>query len=150
MFIYDIFSFVQYHLDAGAKRVLITAPSADAPMFVFGVNHDCYDTDMQVVSAASCTTNCLAPLVKVIHDNFEILEGLMTTVHAMTVSQALLDSPSQKKWRDGRAASQNIIPSSTGAAKAIGKVIPELDGKLTGIAVRVPVTNVSCVDLTVR
>lgn len=119
-------------------------------MFVMGVNHDCYDCDMQIVSAASCTTNCLAPLVKVMHDNFEIVEGMMTTVHAVTPSQKTLDSPSGKRWRDGRGALQNIIPSSTGAAKSIGRVIPELDGKLTGLAMRVPVPNGSVLDLTIK
>ncbi len=138
------------HLNGGAKKVIISAPSADAPMFVCGVNLDAYDPKMQVVSNASCTTNCLAPLAKVIHDNFEIVEGLMTTVHATTATQKTVDGPSGKLWRDGRGAAQNIIPAATGAAKAVGKVIPALNGKLTGMAFRVPVANVSVVDLTVR
>lgn len=138
------------HLAGGAKKVIISAPSADAPMFVCGVNLDAYDPKMQVVSNASCTTNCLAPLAKVIHDNFEIVEGLMTTVHATTATQKTVDGPSGKLWRDGRGAQQNIIPAATGAAKAVGKVIPALNGKLTGMAFRVPVANVSVVDLTVR
>jgi len=138
------------HLAGGAKKVIISAPSADAPMFVCGVNLDAYDPKMQIVSNASCTTNCLAPLAKVIHDNFEIVEGLMTTVHATTATQKTVDGPSGKLWRDGRGAQQNIIPAATGAAKAVGKVIPALNGKLTGMAFRVPVANVSVVDLTVR
>jgi len=138
------------HFQGGAKKVIISAPSADAPMFVCGVNLDAYKPDMKVVSNASCTTNCLAPLAKVIHDNFEIVEGLMTTVHATTATQKTVDGPSGKLWRDGRGAGQNIIPASTGAAKAVGKVIPALDGKLTGMAFRVPTPNVSVVDLTVR
>lgn len=138
------------HLAGGAKKVIISAPSADAPMFVCGVNLDAYDPKMQVVSNASCTTNCLAPMAKVIHDNFEIVEGLMTTVHATTATQKTVDGPSGKLWRDGRGAAQNIIPAATGAAKAVGKVIPALNGKLTGMAFRVPVANVSVVDLTVR
>lgn len=138
------------HLKAGAKRVVISAPSADAPMFVMGVNHKTYKSDMTVVSNASCTTNCLAPLAKVVNDKWGILEGLMTTVHAVTATQKTVDGPSHKDWRGGRGAYQNIIPSSTGAAKAVGKVIPELNGKLTGMSFRVPVADVSVVDLTVR
>ncbi|MCL2616359.1 MAG: type I glyceraldehyde-3-phosphate dehydrogenase [Defluviitaleaceae bacterium] len=138
------------HLKGGAKKVIISAPSKDAPMYVMGVNHKEYTSDQNVVSNASCTTNCLAPLAKVIHDNFGMTEGLMTTVHATTATQKTVDGPSKKDWRGGRAASTNIIPSSTGAAKAVGKVIPALDGKLTGMAFRVPTTNVSVVDLTCR
>jgi glyceraldehyde 3-phosphate dehydrogenase len=138
------------HFAGGAKKVVISAPSADAPMFVMGVNQDAYKADMKVVSNASCTTNCLAPLAKVVDDNFGILEGLMTTVHATTATQKTVDGPSKKDWRGGRGAAFNIIPSSTGAAKAVGKVIPKLNGKLTGMAFRVPTADVSVVDLTVR
>jgi glyceraldehyde 3-phosphate dehydrogenase len=138
------------HLQAGAKKVVITAPSKDAPMFVMGVNNKKYAKDMNIVSNASCTTNCLAPLVKVVHDKFGVVEGLMTTVHATTATQKTVDGPSKKDWRGGRAAAFNIIPSSTGAAKAVGKVIPELNGKLTGMSFRVPTADVSVVDLTCR
>ena len=138
----------QAHIDAGAKKVLISAPSKDAPMFVMGVNNDKYDPSMTIISNVSCTTNCLAPLAKVINDNFGIKEGLMTTVHSTTATQKTVDGASKKDWRGGRAASANIIPSSTGAAKAVGKVIPELNGKLTGMAFRVPTVDVSVVDLT--
>lgn len=138
------------HFKGGAKKVVISAPSADAPMFVMGVNQDKYNKDMKVVSNASCTTNCLAPLAKVINDNFGIVDGLMTTVHSTTATQKTVDGPSKKDWRGGRAAAGNIIPSSTGAAKAVGKVIPELNGKLTGMAFRVPTLDVSVVDLTVN
>lgn len=140
----------QAHIDGGAKKVVISAPSADAPMFVMGVNHTKATAADTIVSNASCTTNCLAPLAKVIHDNFGIVEGLMTTVHATTATQLTADGPSRKDWRGGRAASVNIIPSSTGAAKAVGKVIPELNGKLTGMSFRVPTVDVSVVDLTVK
>ena len=139
------------HLEAGAKKVIMSAPSKDAtPMFVMGVNHETYTNDMNFVSNASCTTNCLAPVAKVLHDNWGITEGLMTTVHAVTATQKTADGPSMKDWRGGRAAGFNIIPSSTGAAKAVGKVIPELNGKLTGMAFRIPTIDVSVVDLTCR
>jgi len=138
------------HIQGGAKHVVISAPSADAPMFVCGVNLEEYKPEMKVVSNASCTTNCLAPLAKIINDNFGIVEGLMTTVHATTATQKTVDGPSAKDWRGGRTAADNIIPSSTGAAKAVGKVIPSLNGKLTGMAFRVPTTDVSVVDLTCR
>merc|ERR1711871_1360307 len=138
------------HLKGGATKVVISAPSADAPMFVMGVNHTEYTPDITVLSNASCTTNCLAPLAKVINDKFGIVEGLMTTVHATTATQKTVDGPSGKDWRSGRSAMNNIIPASTGAAKAVGKVIPELNGKLTGMAFRVPTVDVSVVDLTVR
>ena len=140
----------QAHLDAGAKKVIISAPSKDAPMFVMGVNNDTYTPDMNIISNASCTTNCLAPLAKVIHDNFGIKDGLMTTVHSTTATQKTVDGASKKDWRGGRAAAANIIPSSTGAAKAVGKVIPALNGKLTGMSFRVPTVDVSVVDLTVN
>ena len=138
------------HLKAGAKKVIISAPSSDAPMFVMGVNHKELKADEQVFSNASCTTNCLAPIAKVLHDNFEITDGLMTTIHATTATQKTVDGPSMKDWRGGRAALHNIIPSSTGAAKAVGKVIPSLNGKLTGMSFRVPTMDVSVVDLTVN
>ena len=139
------------HIDAGAKHVVMGAPSKDdTPMFVMGVNNQKYTSDMTFVSNASCTTNCLSPIAKVLNENFGIIEGLMTTVHSVTPTQKLLDGPSMKDWRGGRAAAGNIIPSSTGAAKAVGKVIPELNGKLTGISMRVPTLDVSVVDLTVR
>jgi len=137
-------------LKGGAKKVIISAPSADAPMFVMGVNEKTYKSDVNVLSNASCTTNCLAPLAKVINDKYTIIEGLMTTVHSYTATQKTVDGPSSKDWRGGRTAATNIIPSSTGAAKAVGKVIPELNGKLTGMSMRVPTSNVSVVDLTVR
>ena len=140
----------QAHLEGGAKKVIISAPSKDAPMFVMGVNHTEYSPEMNIVSNASCTTNCLAPLAKVINDNFGIKEGLMTTVHATTATQKTVDGSSKKDWRGGRAAAANIIPSSTGAAKAVGKVIPTLNGKLTGMSFRVPTVDVSVVDLTVN
>lgn len=138
------------HLKAGGKQVIITAPSEDAPMYVMGVNHEKYLPGQDIISNASCTTNCLAPLAKILHENYEIIEGLMSTVHSLTATQKTVDGPSGKDWRGGRCASYNIIPSSTGAAKAVGKVIPDLDGKLTGMAFRVPTADVSVVDLTVR
>ena len=140
----------QKHITAGAKKVVISAPSGDAPMFVMGVNSDEYTDDLDIVSNASCTTNCLAPLAKIIDDTYGIVEGLMTTVHATTATQKTVDGPSMKDWRGGRGAGANIIPSSTGAAKAVGKVLPALNGKLTGMAFRVPTQDVSVVDLTVR
>ena len=139
------------HLEAGAKKVIMSAPSKDdTPMFVMGVNHNQYNSSMNIVSNASCTTNCLAPIVKVLDENFGIESGLMTTVHAVTASQKSIDSPSIKDWRSGRGAYQNIIPSSTGAAKAVGRILPEMKGKLTGMSFRVPTANVSVVDLTVN
>jgi glyceraldehyde 3-phosphate dehydrogenase len=139
------------HIEAGAKKVVMSAPSKDStPMFVMGVNEDKYDSSVNIVSNASCTTNCLAPIAKVLHDNFTIVEGLMTTIHATTSTQNTVDGPTKKDFRGGRAANINIIPSSTGAAKAVGKVIPDLQGKLTGMAMRVPTANVSVVDLTCR
>jgi len=141
----------QAHLNAGAKKVVLSAPSKDdTPMYVMGVNHKELTSDVHIFSNASCTTNCLAPLAKVVHDNFGIVEGLMTTVHATTATQRTVDGPSMKDWRGGRSALLNIIPSSTGAAKAVGKVIPSLNGKLTGMSFRVPTADVSVVDLTVR
>jgi len=140
----------QYHINGGAKKVVISAPSADAPMFVMGVNHMSAKASDTIVSNASCTTNCLAPLAKVINDNFGIVEALMTTIHATTATQLTVDGPSKKDFRGGRSALLNIIPASTGAAKAVGKVIPELNGKLTGMSMRVPTANVSVVDLTVK
>ena len=140
----------QLHLDAGAKKVIVSAPGKNMPMFVMGVNEKTYKKSMKIVSNASCTTNCLAPLAKVINDNFGIEEGLMTTVHSVTATQLTVDGPSKKDWRGGRAASYNIIPSTTGAAKAVGEVIPELKGKLTGMSVRVPTLDVSLVDLTCK
>ncbi|KEH25421.1 glyceraldehyde-3-phosphate dehydrogenase [Medicago truncatula] len=138
------------HLKGGAKKVIISAPSKDAPMYVVGVNEKEYKSDIHIVSNASCTTNCLAPLAKVVHDKFGIVEGLMSTIHSITATQKTVDGPSMKDWRGGRAASVNIIPSSTGAAKAVGKVLPSLNNKLTGMSFRVPTVDVSVVDLTVR
>lgn len=138
------------HIAGGAKKVVISAPGKEVPMFVYGVNHNLYESGMDVVSNASCTTNCLAPIAKILNDNFGIAEGLMTTVHSVTATQLTVDGPSKKDWRGGRAATGNIIPSSTGAAKAVGEVIPELKGKLTGMSFRVPTLDVSAVDLTVK
>jgi len=138
------------HLQGGAKKVIITAPSNDAPMFVMGCNENTYDPKINILSNASCTTNCLAPLAKVIHDKYGIVEGLMTTVHATTATQKTVDGPSGKDWRAGRGAAQNVIPASTGAAKAVGKVLPDLNGKLTGMSFRVPTADVSVVDLTCK
>jgi len=140
----------QKHITGGAKKVIISAPSDDAPMFVMGVNHKEMKASNNIISNASCTTNCLAPIAKVLHDNFEITDGLMTTIHATTATQKTVDAPSSKDWRAGRSALHNIIPSSTGAAKAVGKIIPSLNGKLTGMAFRVPTMDVSVVDLTVN
>lgn len=140
----------QAHLNAGAKKVIITAPGKEMPMFVMGVNNDKYSKDMNIVSNASCTTNCLAPLAKIINNKFGIEEGLMTTIHSYTATQLTVDGPSKKDWRGGRAAAINMIPSTTGAAKAVGEVIPELKGKLTGMSLRVPTADVSVVDLTCR
>ena len=148
--IFTTLDMAQSHIDGGAKKVVISAPSKDAPMFVMGVNHDDVKASDTIVSNASCTTNCLAPLAKVLDDNFGIVEGLMTTVHATTATQMTVDGPSKKDYRGGRSAMLNIIPASTGAAKAVTKVIPSLQGKLTGMAFRVPTADVSVVDLTVR
>ncbi|KKM95602.1 hypothetical protein LCGC14_1186570 [marine sediment metagenome] len=148
--IFKTLDMAQKHIDGGAKKVVISAPSPDAPMFVMGVNHKDVKASNTIVSNASCTTNCLAPMAKVLNDNFGIEEALMTTVHATTATQMTVDGPSQKDWRGGRSALLNIIPASTGAAKAVTKVIPALEGKLTGMAFRVPTADVSVVDLTVR
>lgn len=148
--IFTTLEMAQYHIDGGAKKVVISAPSKDAPMFVMGVNHKDVKASDTIVSNASCTTNCLAPLAKVVNDNFGIVEGLMTTVHATTATQMTVDGPSKKDYRGGRSAMLNIIPASTGAAKAVTKVIPALEGKLTGMAFRVPTADVSVVDLTVK
>ncbi|CAM3342993.1 type I glyceraldehyde-3-phosphate dehydrogenase [Zobellia roscoffensis] len=148
--IFTTLEMAQYHIDGGAKKVVISAPSKDAPMFVMGVNHKEVKASNTIVSNASCTTNCLAPMAKVLNDNFGIEEALMTTVHATTATQMTVDGPSRKDWRGGRSAMLNIIPASTGAAKAVTKVIPALEGKLTGMAFRVPTADVSVVDLTVR
>ncbi|MGJ8733554.1 type I glyceraldehyde-3-phosphate dehydrogenase [Cellulophaga fucicola] len=148
--IFTTLEMAQYHIDGGAKKVVISAPSKDAPMFVMGVNHKDVKASDTIVSNASCTTNCLAPIAKVLNDNFGIEEALMTTVHATTATQMTVDGPSRKDWRGGRSAMLNIIPASTGAAKAVTKVIPALEGKLTGMAFRVPTADVSVVDLTVR
>lgn len=148
--IFTVIEKAKMHIDGGAKKVIISAPSADAPMFVMGVNHKSYTKDINILSNASCTTNCLAPLAKIIHEKYEIVEGLMTTVHATTATQKTVDGPSGKDWRGGRGAGQNIIPSATGAAKAVGKVMPALNGKLTGMAFRVPTPDVSVVDLTCK
>jgi glyceraldehyde 3-phosphate dehydrogenase len=148
--IFTTLATAQAHIDGGAKKVVISAPSADAPMFVMGVNHSEAKASDTIVSNASCTTNCLAPMAKVIHDNFTIVEGLMTTIHATTATQLTVDGPSKKDFRGGRSALLNMIPSSTGAAKAVGKVIPDLNGKLTGMSMRVPTADVSAVDLTVK